>query len=65
MTAKPKIHQTPSPPQHSAAALPIKKYAAAWGVHPTTIWRSVRAGRLAYVVVGRRKLILPPLAQRD
>ena len=57
MPAKPKIDQ--------AGALPIKKYAAVYGVHPSTVWRALRDGRLEYVVVGRRKLILPPVIQRE
>jgi hypothetical protein len=43
-----------------AGALPIKKYAVVYGVRPSTVWRAVRDGRLQYVVVGRRKLILQP-----
>jgi hypothetical protein len=46
-------------------ALPITKFAAAYGIHPSTVWRAVRAGRLNYVVVGKRKLILMPLVRRD
>ena len=47
-----------------AGPLPIKKYAAVYGVHPSTVWRALRDGRLEYAVVGRRKLILPPVIQR-
>jgi hypothetical protein len=49
----------------TAGALPIVKYARAYGVHPTTVWRALKAGRLEYVVIGKRKLILPPVVQRD
>jgi hypothetical protein len=59
--AKTKIHC----PQEAAAALPVKLFAAKYGVHPCTVWRAVRAGRLEYVVVNKRKLILPPVVQRD
>ena len=47
------------------AALPIKKFAAKYGVHPCTVWRAVRAGRLPFVRVGKRRLILPPVAQNE
>jgi hypothetical protein len=45
-------------------ALPITKFAAAYGVHPTTVWRALREGRLTYVVVGKRKLVIPPAIQK-
>jgi hypothetical protein len=51
-------------PTREPAALPVGKYAAKYNVHPCTIWRALRDGRLAYVVVGRRKLVLPPPVQR-
>jgi hypothetical protein len=61
-----KIHQTAHQQSTATArALPISKYAAAYGVHVTTVWRAVRDGRLEYVVVGKRKLILPPVVQRE
>jgi hypothetical protein len=53
----------PFPAQQSTAALPIKKLAAVYGLHPSTVWRAVQAGRLEYVVIGKRKLILPPVVQ--
>jgi hypothetical protein len=55
MPAKSKIDQ--------AGALPIKS--AVYGVHLSTVWRALRDGRLEYAVVGRRKLILPPVIQRE
>src|SRR6516225_5526205 len=62
---KPKLHQTSHSSQHLAAALPTKTFAAKYGVHPSTVWRAVRDGRLQYIVVGRRKLILPPVVQGE
>jgi hypothetical protein len=55
-------HQTPLAPP---AALPIKKFAAKYGLHPCTVWRAVRDGRLQYIRVGKRKLILPPVVQKE
>ena len=46
-------------------ALPIKKFAAKYGLHPCTVWRAVRDGRLPYIRVGKRKLILPPVVQKE
>jgi hypothetical protein len=63
--AKSKLNQTPSVPQQSAVPLPTKKFAAAYGLHPCTVWRAVRDGRLEFVKVGKRKLILPPVVQRN
>ena len=51
--------------QHLAAALPTKRFAARYGVHPSTVWRAVRDGRLQYIIVGRRRLILPPVVQSE
>jgi hypothetical protein len=65
VAAKFKIDQTPTVPQQSAAPLPMRKFAAAYGLHPCTVWRAVRAGRLEYVMVGKRKLVLPPAVQRN
>jgi hypothetical protein len=45
-------------------ALSQRKFARKHGVHPVTVWRAVRDGRLKYVVIGRRKLILEPEVQR-
>jgi hypothetical protein len=45
-------------------ALPIKKFAEAHGVHPSTVWRAVRDGRLEFITVNKRKLILSPPVQR-
>jgi hypothetical protein len=39
-------------------ALPITKFAKAYGVNPSTVWRALRAGRLKAVVIGKRKLVL-------
>jgi hypothetical protein len=65
VAAKSKLEQTPSVPQQSAAPLPAKKFAAAYGLHPCTVWRAVRDGRLEFVMVGKRKLVLPPVVQRN
>jgi hypothetical protein len=65
MPAKSKIDQAPSLPQQSGPALPMKKYAAKYGVHPSTVWRALRDGRLEYVMVGKRKLVLPPVVKRN
>ena len=65
VAAKSKLDQTPAVPQQSAVPLPTKKFAAAYGLHPSTVWRAVRDGRLAYVMVGKRKLVLPPVVQRN
>ena len=65
MPAKSKIDQAFSFSRQSAAPLPTKKFAAAYGLHPSTVWRAVRDGRLDYVVIGKRKLILPPVVQRN
>jgi hypothetical protein len=46
-------------------ALPITKFAAAYGVHPSTVWRGLKEGRLRYVVVGKRKLVLLPVARKE
>ena len=62
--AKSKLNHTPSVPEQSAVPLPTKKFAAAYGLHPCTVWRAVRDGRLEFVKVGKRKLILPPVVQR-
>jgi hypothetical protein len=60
-----KIDQTSTVPQQSAAPLSTKKFAAAYGLHPCTVWRAVRDGRLEYVMVGKRKFVLPPVVQRN
>jgi hypothetical protein len=39
-------------------ALPIRKFAQAHGIHETTVWRALKEGRLTYVVIGKRKLVL-------
>jgi hypothetical protein len=44
VAAKSKLNQTPSVPQQSAVPLPTKKFAAAYGLHPCTVWRAVRDG---------------------
>jgi hypothetical protein len=43
----------------------ITEFSAAHGVHPVTTWRALKAGRLEYVIVGKRKLVVWPEAQRD
>jgi hypothetical protein len=45
-------------------AMPITKFAAAYGIHPCTVWRALKAGRLQYVMVGKRKLVVPPQVQK-
>lgn len=45
-------------------ALPVGKFAKAYGISPCTVWRALKAGRLQFVVVGRRKLVLPPPVQK-
>jgi hypothetical protein len=62
---KSKINQAPFPPQQLAEALPTKRFAHKYGVHPSTVWRALRDGRLQYIVINKRKLILPPVVQRD
>jgi hypothetical protein len=64
MTAHKKIERT-APHSEGTGALPITRFAAEYGVHPTTVWRALRDGRLEYVVIGKRKLVLPPLVQRE
>jgi hypothetical protein len=63
MPAKQKVQKV-APHSQGTGALPIKKYAAAYGVHPTTVWRALKDGRLEYVKVGKRRLVLPPVVQR-
>jgi hypothetical protein len=63
--AKSKIQPKALIAQQSHAPLPVKKFAAAYGLHPSTVWRAVRDGRLDYLMVGKRKLILPPAVQRN
>jgi hypothetical protein len=41
-------------------ALPQKQFAKKYSVAQSTIWRAVKAGRLSYIMIGRRKFILPP-----
>ena len=65
VAAKSKLDQPPSIPQQSAVPLPTKKFAAAYGLHPSTVWRAVRDGRLEYIMVGKRKLVVPPVVQRN
>jgi hypothetical protein len=65
VAAKFKIDQTSAVPQQLAAPLPTKKFAAAYGLHPSTVWRAVRDGRLEYVMVGKRKFVLPPVVRRN
>jgi len=64
MARKRKVEKV-APHSRGTGALPICKYAAEYGVHPTTVWRALRDGRLEYVVVGKRKLVLPPVVQRS
>jgi hypothetical protein len=64
MAARQKIRKV-APHSQGTGALPITQYAAEYGVHPTTVWRALRDGRLEYVVIGKRKLVLPPVVQRE
>jgi hypothetical protein len=63
MPARRKINEI-APHSRGTGALTIKKFAAEYGVHWTTVWRALRDGRLEYVVIGKRKLVLPPVVQR-
>jgi hypothetical protein len=63
MPAHRKIERT-APHSRGTGALPIAKYAREYGVHPCTVWRALRDGRLEYVTIGKRKLVLPPVVQR-
>ena len=63
--AKSKIQPKAPSAGPAGGPLPVKKFAAAYGIHPCTVWRALREGRLDYVTVGRRKLVLPPVVQRD
>ena len=49
---------TPQAPAIEPKALPITKFARLYGVDPSTVWRSLRAGRLKYVRIGKRRLVL-------
>jgi hypothetical protein len=64
MAAHRKIEKTTPSRFFGTRALPIGKFAEQHGIHPCTVWRAVKEGRLEYVVVGKRKLILPPPVQR-
>jgi hypothetical protein len=64
MTPKQKLQKQASR-SPEAGALPICKYAEKYGVHPVTVWRALRDGRLEYVQIGKRKLVLPPIVQRE
>jgi len=64
MAPRRKINEV-APHSQGTGALPIGKYAVEYGVHPTTVWRALRDGRLEYVVVGKRRLVLPPVVQRN
>jgi hypothetical protein len=46
-------------------ALTITNFARFYGVHPCTVWRALRDGRLEYVLVGKKKLVLHPEPRRD
>jgi hypothetical protein len=49
---------TPKAPAIEPKALPITKFARLYGVDPSTVWRSLRDGRLKYVRIGKRRLVL-------
>jgi hypothetical protein len=44
-------------------AMPITKFAAAYGIHPSTVWKALKEGRLQFVVIGKRRLVIPPTVQ--
>lgn len=44
-------------------ALTQSEFARRFGVSRNTVWRQIRAGRLPFVTVGRRKLVLIPETQ--
>jgi hypothetical protein len=64
MPAQRKIERV-APHSRGTGALPIAKYAAEYGVSVCTVWRAIRDGRLEFVTIGRRKLVLPPTIQRN
>jgi hypothetical protein len=64
MAPRRKVQKT-APHSKGTGALPIAKYAAEYGVHPTTVWRALRDGRLEFIVIGKRRLVLPPIVQRN
>jgi hypothetical protein len=45
--------------------LPISKFAVAYGLDPSTVWRGLKSGKLKFIVVNKRKLVLPPTVQQN
>jgi IS30 family transposase len=45
-------------PSVERRALPIQAFARAYGVHPVTVWRALKTGRLKSVTIGKRRLVL-------
>lgn len=41
-------------------AVPQATFARLHGISTTTVWRQIKAGRLPFVTVGKRKLVLVP-----
>jgi hypothetical protein len=56
---KSKIEKVALPPDLSRP-MSITKFAAAYQIDPSTVWRGLRDGRLQFITVHRRKLIMPP-----
>jgi hypothetical protein len=63
MVARTKLNNPP-PTGHSLTAMPAAEFARRYHIHPTTVWRYLRDGKLEYVEVGHRKLVVPPPVQR-
>jgi len=45
-------------------AYPVARYARHYGVHPSTVWRQLKAGKLRSVRVGGREFVLLENAER-
>jgi hypothetical protein len=63
MVAHTKVQNTNDTPRPKGA-LSIAHFAAYYDISPTTVWRALKAGRLEYVLVGKKKLVLHPTPQR-
>jgi helix-turn-helix, Psq domain len=64
MPAQKKIERV-APHSRGTGAMSITRFASEYGVSCTTVWRALRDGRLEFVTVGKRKLVLPPRVQRN
>ena len=51
-------------PADLSRPMTISKFAAAYSIDPSTVWRELRDGHLKFIVVNKRKLILPPAVQQ-